>query len=84
MKNKHCYLFIIKNLLDKRDTAKIERFFQNLLEPHLANITIDDTEAAQRPVDVEHAHIALQGVSYAVRSAFFEKNVTAFERKGKK
>ena len=47
-------------------------------------ITIDDTEAAQRPVDVEHAHIALQGVSYAVRSAFFEKNVTAFERKGKK
>jgi len=48
MKNKHCYLFIIKNLLDKRDTAKIERFFHNFLEAHdfgyLANITIDDTD----------------------------------------
>lgn len=48
MKNKHCYLFTIKNLLDKRDTAKLERFFHNLLEPHdfsyLANITIGDTD----------------------------------------
>jgi len=46
-------------------------------------ITIDDAEAAQKPVEVEHAHIALQGVSYAVRSAFFEKNVAAFDKKKK-
>lgn len=48
MKNKHCYLFIIKNLLDKRDIAKLEKFFHKLLElndfNYLANVTIDDTD----------------------------------------
>jgi hypothetical protein len=61
MKNKHCYLFIIKNLLDKRDTAKIERFFQNLLEPHdfsyLANITIDDTDTFVACFDLDKIKI---------------------------
>jgi len=48
MKNKNCHLFTIKNLIDQRDSAKIGRAFQEILEPHdfgyLANATDDDID----------------------------------------
>jgi hypothetical protein len=48
MKNKNCHLFTIKNLIDQRDSAKIGRAFQEVLEPHdfgyLANATDNDID----------------------------------------
>jgi hypothetical protein len=48
MKNKNCHLFKIKNLIDWRDSDKIGRALQEILEPHdfgyLANITDDDID----------------------------------------
>jgi len=48
MKNKNCHLFKIKNLIDRRDSDKIGRALQKILEPHdfgyLANITDDDID----------------------------------------
>jgi hypothetical protein len=48
MKNKNCHLFKIKNIIDRRDSDKIGRALQEILEPpdfgYLANITDDDID----------------------------------------